>query len=236
MTGNTPLCNGTARDCWRENKQAAAVSCGHVVALRQLLGDSGINRWSIVIPSTCHLLSLFVAIYVVFTYIQCIIGSRIMSQQPKKRITAMENNHLLKGMIAGLFGTLVLTIMMIIKKQLGIMPALDPVHMMTEMVSTKMGIAPSPIIGWVMHFGIGTVLWGGLFGALNSAIPGHNQLIKGLLFGVGAWLVMMIGPMPMSGAGFFASNLGLQATILTLVLHLVYGLTMGKSYQVLTRS
>ena len=116
MTGRTPLYNGTARDYWRENKQAAAVSCGHFVALRQLLGDSGINRWSIVIPSTCHLLSLFGAIYVVFAYIQCIIGSRIISQQPTKRITAMEKNHLLKGMIAGLFGTLVLTIMMITKR------------------------------------------------------------------------------------------------------------------------
>ena len=144
------------------------------------------------------------------------------------------SNRLFEGMVSGFIGTLVLTVLMIIKKQLGIMPALDPVHMLTEMVSTRMGIAPSPIIGWIMHFGIGTVAWGGLFGLLNSKIPSHNQISKGILFGIGAWLVMMLVPMPMSGAGFFALKLGIQATLLTLMLHLIYGLTLGKSYQVLT--
>lgn len=68
MTGRTPLYNGTARDYRRENEQAAAVSCGDFVALRQLLGLWH-KQVSIVVPSTCHLLSLFGAIYVIFTYI-----------------------------------------------------------------------------------------------------------------------------------------------------------------------
>jgi len=36
-----------------------------------------------------------------------------------------------------------------------------------------------------------------------DVIPGGSALVRGMLFGAGAWLVMMVMVMPMAGAGFF---------------------------------
>jgi hypothetical protein len=75
---------------------------------------------------------------------------------------------------------------------------------------------------------IGTVLWGTQFAWLNPNGEGH--WLKGILFAVGAWFVMMIVVMPMAGAGFFGSNLGMMAPVMTLVLHVIFGLVLGAIY------
>lgn len=46
---------------------------------------------------------------------------------------------ILKGIIAGFVGTLVLTGLMMIKKNMGVLPTLDPVHMLSTMAAEKMG-------------------------------------------------------------------------------------------------
>ena len=140
-------------------------------------------------------------------------------------------NSIKKGFISGFIATLVLTMMMIIKGKMGIMPALDPVGMMTNTVHAKLGLPQLPVIGWLMHFGIGTIAWGGAFSIFNKWIPTQKQLTKGIIFGVVAWFIMMLIPMPMMGAGLFALNIGIQATVMTLVLHLVFGVVLGVSYQ-----
>ncbi|MFT5706412.1 MAG: hypothetical protein ACI9ES_000691 [Oceanospirillaceae bacterium] len=132
-----------------------------------------------------------------------------------------------KGIIAGFIGTLVLTGLMILKKNMGIMPGLDPVHMMSTMAAEKMGTEVNLMIGWVMHFVIGSVAWGTAFAVLNGVLPGRSQVIKGIVLGVVAWLLMMIGPMPMSGAGFFGLSMGIMAPVMTLMLHIVFGAVMG---------
>lgn len=50
------------------------------------------------------------------------------------------------------------------------------------------------------------------------------------MFGVIAWLAMMIVFMPLAGHGFFAMRLGLMAAVATLLLHLIYGLVLGLVY------
>nr|WP_240920905.1 DUF6789 family protein [Pseudoalteromonas sp. Z9A5] len=54
--------------------------------------------------------------------------------------------------------------------------------------------------------------------------------MKGITFGLGAWLLMMIGPMPMSGAGLFGLSMGIMAPVLTLELHIAFGATMGLTF------
>jgi hypothetical protein len=41
---------------------------------------------------------------------------------------------------------------------------------------------------------------------------------------------MMIAMMPMAGAGFFGSHLGMTAPIMTLMLHIVSGFVLGALY------
>lgn len=149
---------------------------------------------------------------------------------------SLEISNIKNGLIAGFAGTVGMTAMMMVKKMAGVMPELDPVHMISNMVASKLSIEPNAAIGWVMHWGIGTVLWGGAFAVLNGVLPGKSQVQKGLVLGVIAWLVMMVGPMPMSGSGLFALNIGMPAPIMTLVLHLVYGGILGFVYSKLSSS
>lgn len=139
-------------------------------------------------------------------------------------------NNLWKGMVAGFVGTVVLSALMMAKSMMGLMPQLDVIKMLAGMMGT------GPAGGWVAHFALGTVVWGGLFAWLNPNIPGESQWLKGTVFGIGAWLLMMILPMPMAGAGLFGMKLGVMAPVMTLVLHVIYGAVLGATYGALIGS
>ncbi len=132
----------------------------------------------------------------------------------------------MRAMIAGFVATVVLSLLMIMKGMMGIMPQLDVISMLGKMAQDMMGFG-GPAVAWGMHFMIGTVLWGFLFAILYPLLPGSGAVGKGISFGVLAWLMMMIGPMPMAGAGLFGMNLGLMAPMMTLILHVIFGAVMG---------
>jgi len=134
-------------------------------------------------------------------------------------------NNLKAGLVAGCLATIVLSVMMIAKNMMGVMPGLDVIHMLSGMT----GLPTAG--GWIVHFMIGTIAWGGGFAILYDHIPGSSALVKGVVFGVGAWLAMMIAIMPMAGAGFFGMSLGITAPMMTLILHIIFGAVLGIAYQ-----
>lgn len=142
-------------------------------------------------------------------------------------------NKYTAGIIAGFAATVVLSVMMIIKAGMGLMPHLNVIAMLAMMAHQKMGLPVTPAIGWLLHFIIGTILWGLAFAALYQYIPGKKAWLKGILFGIAAWILMMIGPMPMAGAGLFGLKLGLAAPVMTLVLHMLFGVVLGLMYMAL---
>lgn len=131
-----------------------------------------------------------------------------------------------RSMVAGFVATVVLSLLMMMKSRMGIMPELDVISMLGKMSQDMMGMG-GPAVGWLLHFMIGTVAWGILFALLYSILPGAGSVVKGISFGVLAWLMMMIGPMPMAGAGLFGLNFGIMAPIMTLMLHIIFGAVMG---------
>lgn len=135
--------------------------------------------------------------------------------------------NITKGMLAGLAATVVLSLLMLMKGAMGLMPALDPIGM----IATMMGV--STAIAWGVHFMIGTVIWGGAFALLAPRLPGRELWLKGAVFGVGAWLIMMLAMMPMAGVGFFGMQLGMMAPVMTLAMHLVFGAVLGGVYGML---
>lgn len=136
-------------------------------------------------------------------------------------------NKIAKGMIAGFVATTVLSIMMMVKSKMGVMPELDVIHMLGGMMGGSLAV------GWIAHFMIGIVGWGAGFAVLNKLIPGSNNVVKGIVFGIAAWLMMMIAVMPMAGAGFFGMKMGMMAPVMTFMLHVVYGAVLGTVYTVL---
>ena len=130
-----------------------------------------------------------------------------------------------KGLLAGLAATVVLSVLMVIKSVLGLMPAVDAIRMLTQTAS-HFGLPSSPVVGWIAHCVIGVVIWGLVFAGTYESWPGTPP-IKGAVFSIMAWLLMMSMFLPMAGAGFFGVNIGPSAAVATLVLHLIYGLVLG---------
>ncbi len=133
-------------------------------------------------------------------------------------------SHVGKGMVAGFAATLVLSALMLMKSAIGLMPELD----LPRMLGGMMGAGPG--LGWIIHFMIGTVLWGALFAWLDPNLPGGSHWLKGVVFGMGAWMLMMILAMPMAGAGLFGMRLGIMAPIMTGMLHAIWGAVLGGTY------
>lgn len=131
---------------------------------------------------------------------------------------------LAKGLVAGFVATVVLSAAMVAKQMMGFMPDLDVATMLTSMLGL-----PDVALGWVMHFMIGTVAWGILFSVVGPRLPG-SPVMRGVLFGIAAWLMMMIAVMPMAGAGLFGLQLGVMAPLATLMLHVLFGATLGAAF------
>ncbi len=133
---------------------------------------------------------------------------------------------IVNGIIAGFVATLVMSALMMAKTMMGLMPELNPIHMMSEMMDG------SAAMGWMGHFAIGTIAWGAGFAMVNRLIPGNSQITKGIIFGIAAWLMMMIVVMPLAGAGLFGLGIGMMAPVMTLMLHVIFGVVLGKTYEV----
>lgn len=130
----------------------------------------------------------------------------------------------LRGIVAGFGATIVLSVIMVMKGQMGIMPELNVAGMLSGMMNASLAM------GWLAHFMIGTVIWGSLFALVENRLPG-GAVMSGVVFSIFAWLLMMVGPMQMAGAGLFGLNLGVMAPMVTLMLHLIWGLVLGFTYE-----
>jgi len=133
------------------------------------------------------------------------------------------------GMLASLVGTIVLSAIMVMKQMAGMVPQMNPIADLVGIANSLLGVPAVPLVGWVLHFAIGVFVWGILFAVLHPTIPGSN-LIKGLIFGIGAWLLMMCIFLPMAGQGFFGTNVGMIIPVMALLLHLVYGAVLGFTF------
>src|SRR5215472_10452594 len=136
------------------------------------------------------------------------------------------------GLIAGFIATIVLSILMVAKSSMGLMPQLNPIDDIVHVADLLTGMTLPLPFGWIGHFLLGTVVWGIIYAALQASLPGA-PVVKGLIFGTLAWLAMMIIFTPLAGHGLFALSLGPQATVATLVLHLIYGAVLGGVYGLL---
>jgi hypothetical protein len=132
-------------------------------------------------------------------------------------------NRLVAGVASGLLATAVLSLLMVMKSAMGLMPELDVIAMLAAMMGASVAMS------WMAHFAIGAV-WGGLFASAARALPGSACWVRGMLFSIAPWLLMMVALMPMAGAGMFGLSLGIMAPIMTLMLHLVFGAVLGLAF------
>jgi hypothetical protein len=134
----------------------------------------------------------------------------------------------MKGMIAGLVATLVLSGLLLLKSTMELVPELNIIRLLVNLGSI------SVVQAWMDHFIVGVVVWGLLFGAYDALATRPAHWLKGIIFGVFTWLVMMVAFMPLAKVGFFGSKIGPMAVAVTLMYHLVYGAVLGTTYGLLS--
>ena len=88
------------------------------------------------------------------------------------------------------------------------------------------------MLGWALHFVIGVGLWGAGFAAFSPHLPGPHWL-RGMMFGVLAWLVMMIAFLPSAGMPMFAAGMGWSRSALYARAASLLRLVLGESYHLL---
>ena len=128
------------------------------------------------------------------------------------------------GVFAGLGATLVLSALMMLKSMMGLLPELDIITMLAAIA------AGGVVLGWILHFAIGA-FWGAVFFVVYDFLPGRNPVLQGIVFGLIAWLLMMVLIMPMAGNGIFGLALGIMAPVMTGLLHIIFGAVMGWIFQ-----
>jgi hypothetical protein len=132
-----------------------------------------------------------------------------------------------KGVEAGFTATVFISLLIYAQKALGIQPEFDLLALLGKAAANN-----DPVMIWILHFLVGSVLWGGLFAALSPHIPGPKWL-RGTFFGILAWLAMMVAFLPAAGLPIFAMGMGPAIPVSAFVLHLVFGVTMGEVYALL---
>lgn len=142
-------------------------------------------------------------------------------------------NRYAAGAVAGLAATVLLSALMLLKSSLGMLPQFNAIAMLAGMANQYAGLPATPMVGWVIHLLIGTLLWGLLFAWLEPRIPGGADTVRGILFSIGTWVLMMVIVMPLAGVGLFGLQTGLPVPVATLVLHIIFGVVLGATYGVL---
>jgi hypothetical protein len=143
-------------------------------------------------------------------------------------ISLNRDHHAFCGMVAGFLATAGLSLLMGVLVPLGLAP--DIVGLISAALQSGRDI------GWMVHFLVGTVAWGGFFAILQPFLPSRSGPVRGMMFGVGAWLAMMLVMMPIADAGYFGLSLGWTTPFTTLLLHLIFGALLGLSGAMLPMS
>lgn len=132
----------------------------------------------------------------------------------------MPKIHIIKAIVAGVVGTVALTIVATMGAPMMGLPMID----IPGMLASVMG--GSVELGFAAHFMVGVILAIG-YALVQSKLPGP-VIIKGALYGLAPWFVAQVMVMPIMGLGFFSGSLALAGG--SLIGHLVYGAVVGWIY------
>lgn len=135
-----------------------------------------------------------------------------------------------KGLLAGFAATVAVSVLELANLYFGPWAASFP-RLLSVMLQTPDQI----IVGWIAHFLVGTLVLGGAFGVLCPRLPTETPESKGILFAVGAFIVMGLTVAPLAGVvgrpvGIFFMQAGFGTLVWMIATHAVYGIVLGNVY------
>jgi hypothetical protein len=122
-----------------------------------------------------------------------------------------------KGIIAGFVASAAASGAIFLGSLAGVLPAADPVRSVSGVTLSPLGLS------WVMHFAVGTFLWGPLLAVMSPILPSPFWF-KGVVFGALAWLLMVLATWAADPAS------PPQANLEPILLHVLFGGMLGWTY------
>lgn len=129
-----------------------------------------------------------------------------------------------KGALWGAVATVAMSALMILGVVTGLAPMPKPIPAAIVGKITGGGL-PRPALmatAVILHLGYGA-FWGGVLAAVSDRVT----IWRGVALGLGLWLLMQVAVLPFLGWGLFGMSQTPKIAVATLVLHLVYGVTLG---------
>lgn len=130
-----------------------------------------------------------------------------------------------KGIAAGFVATVAVSILELGNILLG--RTFDP---FPGIVARMFGMTGNLAAGWVLHFIVGSLVLGSLFGVAYAKLPTSTPETKGILFSVAAWVAMMLIITMMGDPRTFTGSAGFGTFGWMLVTHMIFGGVMGNVY------
>jgi hypothetical protein len=130
------------------------------------------------------------------------------------------NIHWSKAVVAGLIGTVAITVVGVWIGPLMGIPPMNPAEMLAGVMGGVM------LLGWIAHFMIGTIL-AVIYALVAAKLPGP-PVARGALYGLAPWLVAQVMVMPIMGMPLFSGSAVMAVG--SLLGHLVYGAVIGGIY------
>lgn len=94
-------------------------------------------------------------------------------------------NKFTKSILAGILGTIVMTLFMVLGAKMG-MPKMSPPHMLSSMLEIPLSL------GWIMHFMIGITFALFYTYLFSPKVKINNIYFKGITFGIAAFVFAQI--------------------------------------------
>lgn len=129
-----------------------------------------------------------------------------------------------KGLVAGLAATVVVSIIEAINMTVGHWAVAFP-----QLLAVILQTPDIPAVGWVAHLVAGLAL-GAAFGVLCPRLPTDTAESKGIVFAVGAFILMGLVIAPIGGAGLFFMRAGFGTLAWMIASHAIFGIVLGNVY------
>ena len=128
-----------------------------------------------------------------------------------------------KGLVAGLAATVAVSVLEAVN-----ILALKWFAPFPLILANLVGLPGNLAVGWVLHGIAGIFILGPLFGILCPRLPTDTPETKGIVFAVGAFVVLMVGLVLFGGGDVFGRNFGTIGWLVAT--HAVFGIVLGNVY------
>jgi uncharacterized membrane protein YagU involved in acid resistance len=133
-----------------------------------------------------------------------------------------------RAVLAGLAGTAAMTALWWIEPRIGLAQLAFGDILSSLLAVATAYLSPGPALGWAFHVLVG-ITFALLYAAAFAQRLSGSPLLRGLLFGLGIFILAQLVFMPLVGAGLFSRG-DLPMLLGSLLGHLAYGGVLGLTY------